>query len=185
MLGNTEGTAARAYARPRVAARPRPIPPLCGSSCPGVALHAPVPVSSLHGKEGVDGSSPSEGLKKRPANGHVVLPAMTRSRLVAGTRRVHFGTSGHARRLGDTAWNVLGSLDHQKSPCKRAVDDACIGAMLTPSFSSEGVIRFVLAASSVETRRVPNAYRTVVPSSRGPGRAGRSPGAPDALWRRA
>src|SRR5215212_4559710 len=50
-----------------------------------------------NGKEGVDGSSPSEGLHKGPANGHVVLPAMARFRLVAGTRRVHFGTGGHLR----------------------------------------------------------------------------------------
>jgi hypothetical protein len=28
------------------------------------------PVSELNGKEGVDGSSPSEGFTKRPANWH-------------------------------------------------------------------------------------------------------------------
>src|SRR5262245_36665603 len=31
-----------------------------------------------HGKEGVDGSSLSEGLHKSPANGHVVLPALAK-----------------------------------------------------------------------------------------------------------
>jgi hypothetical protein len=31
----------------------------------------------FHGKEGVDGSSPSEGFRKSPANGHIVLPAPT------------------------------------------------------------------------------------------------------------
>jgi len=39
-----------------------------------------------HGKEGVDGSSPSEGLFKIPANGHLVLPAMARFRRFAGTK---------------------------------------------------------------------------------------------------
>jgi hypothetical protein len=50
-----------------------------------------------HGKEGVDGSSPSEGLLRSPANGHMMLPAMARFRDFAGTRRVHFGTGGHLR----------------------------------------------------------------------------------------
>jgi hypothetical protein len=48
------------------------------------------------GKEGVDGSSPSEGLYKCPANGHVALPAVARFGHLAGTRRVHFGTGGHS-----------------------------------------------------------------------------------------
>ena len=51
----------------------------------------------LHGKEGVDGSSPSEGLHKSLANRHFVLPVMARLRVFAGTRRVHFGASGHSR----------------------------------------------------------------------------------------
>src|SRR6266545_6941050 len=52
---------------------------------------------NLHGKEGGDGSSPSEGLKKSPANRHVVLPAVAGFRCFVGTRRVHFGTGGHSR----------------------------------------------------------------------------------------
>jgi hypothetical protein len=36
-----------------------------------------LPASSLDGKEGVDGSSPSEGLK-RPASRHFVLPVLNR-----------------------------------------------------------------------------------------------------------
>jgi hypothetical protein len=54
-------------------------------------------VEHLHGKEGVDGSSPSEGFNKSPANGPIVLPVMARFRCFAGTRRVHRGTSGHSR----------------------------------------------------------------------------------------
>jgi len=68
----------------------------------------------FHGKEGVDGSSPSEGLFKSPANGHFVLPAEARLRVFAGTRRVHFGTSGHARANATsrgTVWDVVASLD--------------------------------------------------------------------------
>ena len=73
-----------------------------------------------HGKEGVDGSSPSEGLHKSPANGHVVLPAVARFRFFAGTRRVHFGTGGHSRARTTsrgTAWNVLETLD-----CEHALE---------------------------------------------------------------
>src|SRR4051794_8664223 len=64
--------------------------------------------------EGVDGSSPSEGLHEKPANGHFVLPVVARFRLVAGTRRVHFGTGGHSRARAtscDTVWDVLKTLD--------------------------------------------------------------------------
>jgi hypothetical protein len=44
----------------------------------------------------VSGSSPEKGLLKRPANERVVLPVSAKSRRFAGTRRVHFGTSGHS-----------------------------------------------------------------------------------------
>ena len=73
---------------------------------------------NLHGKEGVDGSSPSEGLRKSPANGWLVLPAMARFRHFAGTRRVHFGNGGHSRARAtsrDTARNVLETLDRDKA----------------------------------------------------------------------
>src|SRR5919106_1493716 len=89
---------------------------------------------NLHGKEGVDGSSPSEGLHKSPANGHVVLPAMAKFRRLAGTRRVHFGTGGHSRAHAtsrDAASSVLKRLDRdlllkkllqtgsRRCPCRR------------------------------------------------------------------
>ena len=46
---------------------------------------------SFHGKEGVDGSSPSEGFAKKALQmGFFVLPSMARLRRSAGTRRVHF-----------------------------------------------------------------------------------------------
>jgi hypothetical protein len=67
-----------------------------------------------HGKEGVDGSSPSEGLHKSPAYGHTMLPAPTFSERLAGTRRVHFGTGGHSRARAtsrDTAYDMLETLD--------------------------------------------------------------------------
>ena len=121
----------------------------------------PLPPQNLHGKEGVDGSSPSEGLSKSPANGHFVLPAMARCRRFAGTRRVHFGTGGHSRARAtsrDIAWNVLETRDratNSKSSCKQAVGVARAGAALTPSFAKEGVIRVPLA--SVLERRIPSA----------------------------
>ena len=50
----------------------------------------PVPLQNLHGKEGVDGSSPSEGFAKMPANWHciVVCPLNTRTHSghICGTR---------------------------------------------------------------------------------------------------
>jgi hypothetical protein len=70
----------------------------------------PLPPLDLHGKEGVDGSSPSEGLYKSPANGLMLSSVPTQFGLVAGTRRVHFGTSGHARASAPsrgTSSNVL------------------------------------------------------------------------------
>jgi hypothetical protein len=71
--GNSEGTPARVLASTRDHApsdessfllvfRARDLP----------ALPA-VPASLLHGKEGVDGSSPSEGLAEVPANRHLLL----------------------------------------------------------------------------------------------------------------
>jgi membrane-associated phospholipid phosphatase len=62
----------------------------CSSSFFACRLHC-------RGKEGVDGSSPSEGFRKSPGNRHVVLPAMARFQVCAGMRRVHFGTGGHSR----------------------------------------------------------------------------------------
>ena len=51
----------------------------------------------LHGKEGVDGSSPSEGFHECPANRALLLSVQTQRRRLAGTRRVHFWTRGHSR----------------------------------------------------------------------------------------
>jgi hypothetical protein len=101
----------------------------------------PVPPLNFHGKEGVDGSSPSEGLYKNPANGHVVLPALARFRFFAGTRQVHFGTGGHLRAHATSRGTSSGAVamldrDHpQENPCKQAVGVARAGAMLTPSFA--------------------------------------------------
>jgi len=82
----------------------------------------------LHGKEGVDGSSPSEGLRKSPASGDFVLPVEAGFRGPAGTRRVHFGTGGHSRARA-TSRDTPGacsrhsfSTTHSKSSCKQAVE---------------------------------------------------------------
>ena len=101
---------------------------------------------NLHGKEGVDGSSPSEGLQKSPANGHMVLPGATKSSVVAGTRRVRFGTGGHSRARAtsrDTARNVPETLDpdHLLRKLLHTGDLRCPSwRTLTPSFAREGVI---------------------------------------------
>ncbi len=75
---------------------------------------------AAHDKEGVDGSSPSEGLHASPANGPMVLPAMARFRRFAGTRRVHFGTGGHSRACAtsrDTARGLLETVDRDYVSC--------------------------------------------------------------------
>jgi hypothetical protein len=85
-------------------------------------------------------------LHKSPANRHMLLPAMARFRFLAGTRRVHFGTSGHSRARAtsrDTAWKMLETLErdtHPKNPCKQGSGVDRSGAMTTPSFASEGVV---------------------------------------------
>ena len=105
-------------------------------------------VLSLHGKEGVDGSSPSEGFAKSPANGHVVLPASAKIRRAAGTKRVHFGTDGHSRARA-TSRDTSGACSrqsiaatHSKNSCKYVVVVARAGARLTPSIAREGFIGF-------------------------------------------
>ena len=62
---------------------PLQIPLMCGAFVVAVTRSCPrFRPWFQDGKEGVDGSSPSEGLKENPANGHVVLPAKgTRDRL--------------------------------------------------------------------------------------------------------
>jgi hypothetical protein len=82
-----------------------------------VFLRSPADGRILHGKEGVDGSSPSEGLKESPANGHITLPASANCVVSAGTRRVHFGTGGHTRARAtsrDAARDVLETLDRDR-----------------------------------------------------------------------
>jgi hypothetical protein len=109
----------------------------------------PAPPQNLHGKEGVDGSSPSEGLYEMPANGDFMLPVVTRFRFFAGTRRVHFGTGGHPRARAtprDTAWDVLETLDRdhllEKFLQNRLGGVAHTDATLTPSFAREGAYGF-------------------------------------------
>ena len=53
---------------------------------------------AAHGKEGVDGSSPSEGLQKNPANEHVSRPRDARR----GAGPVLVGSSGAAVELVGT-----------------------------------------------------------------------------------
>jgi hypothetical protein len=89
--------------------------PICGRKCVASERACTrVTHPNFHGKEGVDGSSPSEGLPKNPANRHIVMPLMARFRDFAGTRRVHFGTGGHLQARAtsrDAEWNADESGD--------------------------------------------------------------------------
>ena len=78
-----------------------------------------------HGKEGVDGSSPSEGFMKRPAKSGFLLSAQTSRRHLAGTRRVHFRTRGHSRVRStsrDHRRGVQIQLSARENACKRGAD---------------------------------------------------------------
>jgi hypothetical protein len=96
----------------------------------------------LHGKEGVGGSSPPERFAESPANGDVVLPAMARLGLLAGTGRVHFGTGGHSGARAtprDTSVTYSIAATHSTSPCKQTARVSCAGTKRIPSFAREGV----------------------------------------------
>jgi hypothetical protein len=113
-----------------------------------------------HGKEGVDGSSPPEGLQKNPCKwAYIVLPATTKTSVVTGTRRAHFGTGGHSRAGAtsrDTAWNVPKTLDRDHSlerllqtggwRCRRRCD-------ADSSFAREGVSDAATPMASTSKRR--------------------------------
>jgi hypothetical protein len=98
----------------------------------------------IYGKEGVDGSSPSEGLLESPANGHIVLPAMARFGFFAGTRRVHFGTGGHSRAFAtspDLRHDLFEILDRDHRLGKFLQTGSGVArlcAKLSTSFASEG-----------------------------------------------
>jgi hypothetical protein len=67
------------------------------------------PSQNLNGKEGVDGSSPSEGFEKTLQMG-LSLSAQTPLRRLAGTRRVHFRTSRHSRARATHAEALVGPI---------------------------------------------------------------------------
>jgi hypothetical protein len=95
---------------------------------------------AFHGKEGVDGSSPSEGLHKSPGNRHLMLPVLARFRPGAGTRRVHFGTGGHSgaratpRDTPRTCSRYSLLTTYSENSCKQAFGVVRTGAALTPSW---------------------------------------------------
>ena len=126
-----------AICRKIVAAIARPCPPL--------------PPQNLHGKEGVSGSSPEEGLPKSPANGHLCCLRwrdFDASRVPDGYILGRAGTRGHARRRAtrpETCSRHSIATTHSKSSCKHAVAVARAGATLTPSFVREGVAARTLA----------------------------------------
>jgi hypothetical protein len=103
-----------------------------------------LPPQNLHGKEGVDGSSPSEGLQLNPANGHFMLPVVANLRVFAGTRRVHFGTDGHVRARATsrgTARNVRETLNcvrAKEAPANKPLSLPVLAQLWRPSFAREG-----------------------------------------------
>jgi hypothetical protein len=102
----------------------------------------------FHGKEGVDGSSPSEGFSKSPANGPIVLSETTKrdaSRVRDGYIFGPAGTRGIERHALEQARDTRTRAPISKSSCNQAVSVACVGATLTPSFAGEGVTAARLA----------------------------------------
>src|SRR6266511_580108 len=102
-----------------------------------------------NGKEGVDGSSPSEGSVKCLQMGmYCCLPRriLDPSRV---TKRVHFGTGGHSRARAtsrDSASVVLETRGRDRRHGKTLQTGTRVaraGAKLSPSFAREGVDVFV------------------------------------------
>ena len=98
-----------------------------------------------HGKEGVDGSSPSEVFDKIPANEPIVLPVLARP-ACAGTRRVHIpGTGGHPLGKRDVgcrlATHLVGELKlraRENLPAYGHTPLPCWASPLTPSLQGGG-----------------------------------------------
>jgi hypothetical protein len=105
------------------------------------------------GKEGVDGSSPSEGLRENPCNWDVLLPAPAAERLrgyQTGTGSGQAGTRGHERTfaapLTIRAFAKTGTLGLH-SPCKTAALVVKPETMASTSLAREGVRSQSLAGS--------------------------------------
>src|SRR5215213_2063697 len=78
-------------------------------------------VEHLHGKEGVDGSSPSEGLINVPANWHITVVCPLNTRTQNGHIR---GTRDAARPFAtpaDTLSQVRSRAHHRGSTCLEAI----------------------------------------------------------------
>jgi hypothetical protein len=110
------------------------IGPFCRGKC--VANDRPctrLTLSDFHGKEGVDGSSPSEGLPKVPANRHFVVVCSANTRTHSG----HIcGTRDARRRLAsssDTSVTRLVDTLTREIPRKETTSVATVGEILTPS----------------------------------------------------
>ena len=102
-------------------------------------------LSNFHGKEGVDGSSPSEGLQKSPANRYVVLPIVARFSILRGYETGTFWDSRANAMSRDSALERAPRTDARpparKVPANRRVGVAGADVTLTPSFAREGVGR--------------------------------------------
>jgi hypothetical protein len=75
---------------------------------------------NLHGKEGVDGSSPSEGFSKVPVNWHFLVAYLLNTRTHSGHIR---GTRDVSRRLAtpsDTTLKASQIASIPENPCKQA-----------------------------------------------------------------
>ena len=93
---------------------------------------------NLHGKEGVDGSSPSEGLPKVPANRHLVVVCLLNTRTHSG----HIcGTRDASRRLA-TSCDTLkqASVKHpdRQNACSKTTSVVWQDAKATPSLQRGG-----------------------------------------------
>jgi hypothetical protein len=128
----------------------------------------------LHGKEGVDGSSPSEGLERKALQKGMLCclsrRAYKRRGYTAGThfwdRRAFAGKRDVWRRLATRPIAAMKLRDPRKSPCTRVPSVALLGKTMIPSLQRGGQRRTTPIRASEPNeypRRRPSAERPPKP----------------------
>ena len=145
--GHKTDTSETTRATPRDAPPASGSAPICRRNCVASDRACTrVTRQNLHGKEGVDGSSPSEGFAQKPCKSACCVARSGEISIVRGYEDGYIsglaGIRGHARRLA-TRRGVCSTESiadyNSKSSCKLTPPVAWVGAKVTTSFAREGV----------------------------------------------